>query len=94
MKHSINHTQKKLKLMYQQVEACSMLLTSAYFLPQFGYCPFFWMNHSRILNNRINGLQEGAHKLAYSFFSSTFSEFLTKNESVTIHQQNLQTLAQ
>ena len=65
------------------------LLVSAYFLSQFGYCPLLWMNHSRILNNRINGLHESALRLVYSDFSSTFSELLIKDKSVTIHQQNL-----
>ena len=48
---------------------------------------------SRIFNNRTNGLHERALSLAYSYFSSTFSYFLIKDKSVTIHQRNLRILA-
>ena len=56
---------------------------NAYFMSQFGYCPLVWMNHSRTLNNRINGL-----------LSSSFSELLEKDKSVTMDHRNLQTLAE
>ena len=66
---------------------------NAYFMFQFGYCPLVWMNHSRTLNNRINGLHKRALSLVYNDFSSSFSELLEKDKSVTIHHRNLQTLA-
>ena len=69
------------------------LLMNAYFMSQFGYCPLVWMNHSRTLNNRINGLHKRALSLVYNDFSSSFSELLEKGKSVTIHHRNLQTLA-
>ena len=69
------------------------LLMNAYFMSQFGYCPLVWMNHSRTLNNRINGLHKRALSLVYNDFSSSFSELLEKDKSVTIHHRNLQTLA-
>ena len=69
------------------------LLMNAYFMSQFGYCPLVWMNHSRKLNNRINGLHDRALSLVYNDFSSSFSELLEKDKSVTIHHRNLQTLA-
>ena len=65
----------------------------AYFIAQFGYCPLVWMNHSRTLNNRINGLHKRALSLVYNNFSSSFSELLEKDKSVTIHYRNLQTVA-
>ena len=65
----------------------------AYFIAQFGYCPLVWMNHSRTLNNRINGLHKRALSLVCNNFSSSFSELLEKDESVTIHYRNLQTVA-
>ena len=34
------------------------LLMNTYFISQFGYCRLVWMNHSKILSNRINGLHE------------------------------------
>ena len=69
------------------------LLINIYFMSQFGYCPLVWMNHSRTLNNRINGLHKRALSLVYNDFSSSFSELLEKDKSVTIHHRNLQTLA-
>ena len=62
-------------------------------MPQFGYCPLVWMNHSRTLNNCINGLHKRALSLVHSDFSSRFSELLKKDKSVTAHHRNLQTLA-
>ena len=66
---------------------------NAYFIAQFGYCPLVWMNHSRTLNNCISGLQKRALSLVYNDFSSSFSELLEKDKSVTIHYRNLQTVA-
>ena len=50
------------------------LLMNAYFMSQFGYCPLVWMNHSRTLNNRINGLHKRALSLVCNDFLSSFSE--------------------
>ena len=54
-------------------------------MSQFGYCPLVWMNHSRTLNNRINGLHKRALSLVCNDFLSSFSELLEKDKSVTIH---------
>ena len=51
------------------------------------------MNHSRKQNNHINGLHKRALSLVYNDFSSSVSELLEKDKSVTIHHRNLQTLA-
>ena len=70
-----------------------LLLINAYFMSQFGYCPLVWITHSLTLNNRNNGLHKRAFSLVYNNFSSSFSELLEKDNSVTMHHCNLQTLA-
>ena len=59
----------------------------------FGYCPLVWMFHSRKINNRVNSLHERALKVVCRDYNATFSELLSKDKSVTIHQRNLQLLA-
>ena len=55
--------------------------------------PFSLDEHSRTLNDLINRLHKRALSLVYNDFSSSFSELLEKDKSVTIHHRNLQTLA-
>ena len=49
------------------------------------------MFHSRNLNNKINWIHEQALRLVYQN-SLSFSELLYLNNSVTVHQKNLQIL--
>ena len=67
--------------------------TNALLMSQFCYCLFVWMNCSKILKYRINGLQRRALSVVYNEFSLSFSEILETDKSVTIHYRNLQTLA-
>ena len=60
---------------------------------QFGYCPLVWMFHSRKLNNRINNIHERALRITYKDYNSSFNDLLEKDNSVSIHQRNLQVLA-
>ena len=55
--------------------------------------PLIWMFHSRTINNKINRLHERALRLVYSDYNSNFDELLKKNESCSIHDRNVQTLA-
>ena len=55
--------------------------------------PLLWMFHSRTINNKINRLHERALRLVYSDYNSNFDELLKKNESCSIHDRNVQTLA-
>ena len=59
---------------------------------QFGYCLLIWMFHSRGLNNKINRIHETALKITHKDKSSTFQELLEKDNSVSIHQGNVQKL--
>ena len=62
-------------------------------MSQFGYCSLVWMKHSITLNNHINGLRKSALSLIYNDVSRSFSEFLEKDKSETIHHRNFQTEA-
>ena len=65
-------------------------LMKAFITSQFNYCPLIWMFHSRQLNNRINKIQERALRLVYKDNKLTFNDHLELDNSVTIHQRNLQ----
>ena len=51
------------------------------------------MFHSRKINHRINSIHERAFRVTYQDYKSTFFQLLQKDNSVIIHQQNLQVLA-
>ena len=68
-------------------------LMKAFITSQFNYCPLIWMFHSRQLNNRINKIQEIALSLVYKDNKLTFDNLLKLDNSLTIHQRNLQILA-
>ena len=65
----------------------------AFISSHFGYCPLAWMFHSRKLNNRINNIDERALRIVYDDYSTSFNDLLIKDNSVTIHIRNIQTLA-
>ena len=60
---------------------------------QFNYCRLIWMFHSRTINNKINRLQEKALRIVYSDFKSSFAGLLMKDNSFSIHERNIQSLA-
>ena len=60
---------------------------------QFNYCPLTWMFHNRTLNNNINTLHERTLRIVYKNDNLTFQELLDMNNSITLHQRNLQRLA-
>ena len=51
------------------------------------------MFHSRKINNKINRLHERCSRITYRDNLSTFDELLSKDNSVSIHNRNLQALA-
>ena len=51
------------------------------------------MNHNKSINKKINNLYERALTLIYCDYSSDFQELLQRDNSVTIHQKNIQALA-
>ena len=51
------------------------------------------MFHSKMLDHRINRIQERALRISYKDYSSTFAQLLELDNPVTIHIRNLQILA-
>ena len=51
------------------------------------------MFHNRSLNNKINRLYERCLRITYSDKHSGFEELLVKDNSVSIHQNNIHTIA-
>ena len=69
------------------------LLMKAFIESQFNYCPLVWMFHSRKLHNKINKIHERSLRIVYNDDSSSFEELLSKDNSVSIHHRNIQSLA-
>ena len=69
------------------------LLVNAFFLSQFNYCPLVWMCHNRTNNNEINRIHERCLRLIYNDKRTSFEDLLKIDDSVSIHQKNVQTLA-
>ena len=68
------------------------LLMKAFIESQFNYCPLVWMFHSRKLHNKINKIHERSLRIVYNDDSSSFEELLSKDNSVSIHHRNIQSL--
>ena len=68
------------------------ILMRAFVMSQFQYCPLAWMFHNKHLNTKINKIHERALRIAYKEFDSSFECLLERDNSVTIHAKNLQTL--
>ena len=69
------------------------ILMTAFFKAQFSYCPIVSMFHSRSLNNKINRLHERCLRIIYNDKRSSFEELLVKDNSVSVHHNNIHTLA-
>ena len=68
------------------------LLMKAFVMSQFSYCSLIWMFYNRNLNAKINRIHERALRVAYKGNVSTFDKLLEMDDSVTVHQRNLQLL--
>ena len=69
------------------------ILMKTFIESQFSYCPLVWMFHGRTINMIINRLQERALRIVYQDYVSSFETLLERDNSCTIHQRNIQTLA-
>ena len=68
------------------------LLMYAFITSQFSYAPVVWMFHSRKQNHHINRIHERALRVVYKDYNSSFDELLEKDNSLRIHDRNLQKL--
>ena len=68
------------------------LLMNSFITSQFNYCPIIWMFCQRRSNNIINKIHERALRIAYRDYTSDFESLLIKDDSITIHQRNVQCL--
>ena len=68
-------------------------LYKAFVESQFKCCSLTWMFHGHKTNYKINRLQERALRLIYNDHISSFEELLIKDDTFTIHEQNIQNLA-
>jgi hypothetical protein len=71
------------------------ILMSAFIESQFSNSsyPLIWMFCTREQNNKINNVHKRALRQVYSDFDSSFAELLDKDNSVTVHQRNIQLVA-
>ena len=69
------------------------LLIKSFFESKFSYCPLVWMLYNRSLNTKVNKLHERSLRILYKDDTSTFRQLLAKDDSVTIHDRNIQKLA-
>ena len=67
------------------------ILINAFFKAQFNYCPIICMFHSRSFNNKFNRLHERCLRIIYNN-NSDFEKLLNKDNSVSIHCNNIHAL--
>ena len=60
---------------------------------QFNYYALICMFYSRTINNKINRLHEMALKIVYSDFKLSLEGLLMKDNSFSINERNIQSLA-
>ena len=73
-------------------EGKTWIAMKAFVISQINYCPLIWMFHDRGVNAKSNHIHERALRVAYQDPTSSFEELLITDNSVCIHQRNLQLL--
>ena len=68
------------------------ILMKSFVISQFNYCPIICMYCQRKSNNSINKIHERALRIAYNDYTSDFKTLLENDNTVTIHQRNIQAL--
>ena len=73
-------------------EQMRKILMKSFIISQFNYCPIVWMYCQRKSNNLINRIHERALRIPYNDYISDFDTLLSNDDSVTVHQRNIQYL--
>ena len=69
------------------------ILMNAFFKSQLYVCPLVWMCCNRSLNTKMNRLHEQCIGIVNNDKKTNFNELLAKDDSASIHHQNLQKFA-
>ena len=69
------------------------ILMNAFFKSQFNVCPLVRMCCNRSLNTNMNRLHEQCIRIVNNDKKTNFNELLAKDDSASIHHQNLQKFA-
>ena len=69
------------------------LLMNAFFKSQFSCYPLSWMFYCRTLNNKMNRLHKRCLRIIYNNNTSSFTDLLGIDNSVSVHHRNIQVLA-
>ena len=69
------------------------LIMKTFIESQFSYCPLVWMFCSRKMNNKINHIHERALRLIYQDYTTSFTDLLKKDNSLTFHHRNIHQVA-
>ena len=99
-----NHINKLCKQTSQKLNAIAQIsnyitfhkrkiIMTSFITSRLSYCRRSWMFHSKRLSKKINALHERTLRITYGYKTSSFHELLEKDNSVSIHHKNLQTLA-
>ena len=68
------------------------ILMNVLFKTQFNYCPVVWVFRSRSLNNEINQLHEHCLRMICNDKRSNFDVLLVKDNSISTHHNNIDSL--
>ena len=98
--NQINHVRSKTRAKIKVLAIIALflnktkrkLLMNAFFESQFSCYPLSWMFHSRTLNNKINRLHERCLRIIYNDNTSSFTDLLEIDNSVSVHHRNIQVL--
>ena len=69
------------------------LILKAFIESQFSYCSLIWMFCSKKMDKKINHIHERALRLVHNNYTSSFSELLEIDKSLSIHHRNIHALA-